>query len=267
MLLGGYHKYMDGNDYEDNDIDFHRFVIKMLELENEDIYWKILAQVRSSGEDYTGIRDWLLSEEKLKFKLFHEVLKSFEIGEDADDKKIKLFDDYIIRSAPSDILTLKYLGAAQKAYNIFQRIVNSRINLDDIEAHVFPTFEKIDIAKISPMEIASIFEGEEFYPISILSGFAYLRVGCQTNQNLNIYIDINSFKAKYAKDLIDNYNQTQNSDDKIRYDIYINGYHRFQNIKDTSSPDAPIYQILEKAGFIDNAYSLNNQESSSKVKV
>ena len=139
---------MDGNDYEDNDIDFHRFVIKMLELENEDIYWKILAQVRSSGEDYTGIRDWFLSEEKLKFKLFYEVLKSFEIDGNADLIKVKLFADYIIRSAPSDIVSLEYLGAAQKIYDIFQRIVtNAKISLKKY-ARVYPTLEKIDIAKI-----------------------------------------------------------------------------------------------------------------------
>lgn len=129
------HKYMDGDtsiNNEDEDVHFHRFVIKMLELEHEKIYWMILAQVRSSGEDYTGIKDWLFSEEKLKFKLFNKVMECFEIDEKADDKKVKLFADYIIRSAPSDIVSLKYLGAAQKAYEIIQWIVKNRKNPDDI---------------------------------------------------------------------------------------------------------------------------------------
>lgn len=259
------HKYMDGNDYEDNDIDFHRFVIKMLELENEDIYWKILAQVRSSGEDYTGIRDWLLSEEKLKFKLFHEVLKSFKIGEDADNKKVKLFADYIIRSAPSDILTLKYLGAAQKAYEIIQWIVKNKKNPDDIEASVFLTKEKIDIAKISIMEIAELFEKNAGIWICIIAG-KVLIIDNFVNQNLSIRIRNDLLDRDFIENLIETYNQAQYYEDKISYQESILN-HIFTNVKDTSSPDAPIYQILEKAGFIDNAYPLNNQESSSKVKV
>ncbi len=244
------HKYMDGNDYEDNDIDFHRFVIKMLELENEDIYWKILAQVRSSGEDYTGIRDWLLSEEKLKFELFHEVLKSFEIDGNSDLTKVKLFADYIIRSAPSDILTLKYLGAAQKAYEIIQWIVKNRKTLDDISTYVSLTLVKIDIAKISPMEIAGIFEENNF--IKIYNSISMIIDIRTSNQNLSIFIKSNLLNRNFADSLIYEYNQTQNPENEIKY-LYSWDKHCFWNIKDTSSPDAPIYQILEKSGFLDNA--------------
>lgn len=259
------HKYMDGNDYEDNDIDFHRFVIKMLELENEDIYWKILAQVRSSGEDYTGIRDWLLSEEKLKFKLFHEVLKSFEIDENADFIKVELFADYIIRSAPSDILTLKHLGAAQKAYEVIQWIVKNKKNPDDIEASVFLTKEKIDIAKISIMEIAELFEKNEGIWICTIAG-KFMIIDNYVNQNLSISIESDLLDRNFAENLITTFNQTQSPEDAIGYWKTIFS-HNFRNIKDTSSPDAPIYEILEKAGIIDNAYPLNNQDSSSKVQV
>lgn len=247
------HKYMDGNDYEDKDKDiyFHRFVIKMLELENEKEYWMILAQVRSSGEDYTDIRDWLLGEEKLKFRLFHEVLKSFEIDENADVGKVKLFADYIIRSAPSDILTLKYLGAAQKAYEVIQWIVKNRKNLDNIEARVSPMFEKTDIAKISTVEIARIFEENEYILIhnSILKIYIHQR---PVNQNLTIQISGGLLKPNDAIKLLKTYNQAQSREDIIDY-RGSNIMHFIINIKDTSSPDAPIYKILEKAGILDNA--------------
>ncbi len=246
------HKYMDGNDYDDNDINFHRFVIKMLELENEKEYWMILAQVRSSGEDYTGIRDWLLGEEKLKFELFHEVLKSFEIDENADLIKVKLFADYIIRSAPSDILTLKYLGAAQKAYEVIQWIVKNRKNLDDISTYVSSKLEAIDITKISPMEIAGIFEKSEKYRIVISSYSIFTKIGFQDNQNLKLLIFSKMLNADLVKSLIIDYNQARSPEDIIEYH-YFEMRHSFHNIKDTSSPDAPIYQILEKAGFLDNA--------------
>lgn len=245
------HKYMDGNDYEDNDIDFHRFVIKMLELENEKEYWMILAQVRSSGEDYASIRDWLFSEKDLKFKLFHEVLKSFEIDENADLIKVKLFADYIISSAPSDILTLKYLGAAQKAYEVIQWIVKNRKNLNDIDAKVSLSDEEIDIAKISPMEIAEIFEENKGMFISINFEKRML-INPHGDQNLEIFLNSGLLKPNDAIKLLKTYNQTQNQDDEIEYSYY-KRRHLIYNIKDTSSPDAPIYQILEKAGFLDNA--------------
>lgn len=246
------HKYMDGNDYEDKDKDiyFHRFVIKMLELENEKEYWKILAQVRSSGEDYTAIRDWLFSEKDLKFKLFHEVLKSFEIDENVDVGKVKLFADYIIRSAPSDILTLKYLGAAQKAYEVIQWIVKNRKNPDDIYAKVSLTHEKIDIAKISPMEIAEIFEKDEGIWIDI-SAATYMLIKKFDNQNLSISIKSDLLDRNFAENLITTFNQIQSPEDAIGYRKTIFS-HNFRNIKDTSSPDAPIYKILEKSGIIDN---------------
>lgn len=244
------HKYMDGNDYKDKDIYFHRFVIKMLELENEKEYWMILAQVRSSGEDYTGIRDWLLGEEKLKFKLFHEVLKSFEIDENVDIGKVKLFADYIIRSAPADVISLKYLGAAQKAYEIIQWIVKKSKNLDDIDVKVFLRHEKIDISKISIMGIAGMFEEDK--GIFIKREGIHITLYSLIDQNLGIVIRSNLLNEEYAKTLIKNYNQTQSPEDKMDYKCF-DIEHFFYNIKDTSSPDAPIYKILEKAGIIDNA--------------
>lgn len=253
------HKYMDGNDYDDKDkdIDFHRFVIKMLELENEKEYWIILAQVRSSGEDYTAIRDWLLGEEKLKFKLFHEVLKRFEIDGNADVGKVKLFADYIIRSAPADVISLEYLGAAQKAYEVIQWIVKNRKNLDDIYVKVSLTHEKIDIAKISPMEIAKIFERHErsSFIIEDINVVLFKKIGLSIThnlyQNLSILIKSELLNRDFADSLIKNYNQTQSPEDMINY-LYSWDEHYFQNIKDTSSPDAPIYKILEKSGIIDN---------------
>ncbi|MBR6669258.1 MAG: hypothetical protein IKL31_00720, partial [Ruminococcus sp.] len=253
------HKYMDGNDYKDKDkdIDFHRFVIKMLELEKVEKYWVILAKIRSSGEDYTGIRDWLLSEKDLQFRLFHEVLKRFEIDENADLIKVKLFADYIIRSAPADVISLKYLGAAQMVYDIFQRIATNGKNSMKKNAHVSPTLEKIDIAKISPMEIAKIFERHErsSFIIEDINVVLFKKIGLSITHNLyqslSILIKSELLNRDFADSLIYEYNQTQNPENEIKY-LYSWDKHCFWNIKDTSSPDAPIYKILEKTGIIDN---------------
>lgn len=121
------HYYMDGLStvsQKDDNVKLHRFAIKMLELEREDLYWLLLGKVRASGKKYDDLKAWLLVEEELKYDLFYKVLECFEIDENADEKYIETFADYIIRSAPSDIEVLKYLESAQKIYDFVHTILN-----------------------------------------------------------------------------------------------------------------------------------------------
>ena len=237
------HYYMDGLStvsQKDDNVKLHRFAIKMLELENVEIFLKLLPNVRRLKDDYSGLRTWLI--EKAEFKdnsLYKNVLDCFHIDIMANDDKIRLFSEYILFAAPDDIISGEIVGYAQQIYDL------SNFILQHGGKSTYGDRTLVGIAKVIN-ELASYFNEYKIKDCSIgiyydsskrIFGGIHLSItGISIDQNI---LD------KYCENYFLNYSGT-----KIFYYISKNVYH-FYNIKDTSSPDAPIYKILQATGVIE----------------
>lgn len=237
------HHYMDGLStvsQTDDNVKLHRFAIKMLELENVEIFLKLLPNVRRLKDDYSGLRTWLI--EKAEFKdnsLYKNVLDCFHIDIMANDDKIRLFSEYILFAAPDDIISAEIVGYAQQIYDL------SNFILQHGGESTYGDMTLVGIAR-EINELGSYFTeykikdcSIEIYcdsPISVSSGIHLSITGISIDQNfLDKYCDKYFFR---------------HSGTRILYYIYKNAYH-FYNIKDTASPNAPIYKLLQAAGVIE----------------
>lgn len=243
------HHYMDGENafsVKDKDVKLHRFAVKMLELEREDLYWLLLGKVRALGENYDDLKAWLLVEENLKCDLFYKVLQCFGINETTGEEEIETLADYIIRSAPDDIVNYKCIEICE----FINLLKINGVGLKEIHA-LSDEKEKIsDITKIT--EIARMIEEKK------ITGFRFefkngtITINFEANRIGTIVVESNLLNEDLIKDFCVYYeNQTASQKDKIVYSEVGYCEYEFYHIKDTSSPDAPIYKILQAAGVIE----------------
>lgn len=243
------HHYMDGEDavsQKDDNVKLHRFAVKMLELEREDLYWLLLGKVRALGENYDDLKAWLLVEENLKCDLFYKVLQCFGINEITGEEEIETLADYIIRSAPDDIANYKCIEICE----FINLLKINGVGLKEIHA-LSDEKEKIsDITKIT--EIARMIEEKK------ITGFRFefkngtITINFEANRIGTIVVESNLLNEDLIKDFCVYYeNQTASQEDKIVYSEVGYCEYGFYHIKDTSSPDAPIYKILQAAGVIE----------------
>lgn len=250
------HHYMDGEDavsLKDKDVKLHLFAVKMLELEREDLYWILLGKVRALGSKYDDLKAWLLVDEKLKCDFFDKVLKCFEIEENAVETKIKLFANYIVSSAPDDIGWAKYIEDAQKIYNLINRIENAKkynrildFSTNLPKSHSVITLPVYEIAK-KIEENGDIGLRFEFKNIEVYINY-------ESKRNYPLYMVVSGFV--FEDEFLEKYCENRLKSpikDKRKIICHKNdaSYCIFDNIQDTSSPDAPIYKILQAAGVIE----------------
>lgn len=237
------HHYMDGLStvsQKDDNVKLHRFAIKMLELENVEIFLKLLPNVRRLKDDYSGLRTWLI--EKAEFKdnsLYKNVLDCFHIDIMANDDKIRLFSEYILFAAPDDIISAEIVGYAQQIYDLSNFILQhggkstyGDITLVGIAREINELASYFTEYKIKDCSIGIYYDSSNW----TFGGIHLSITGISIDQNI---LD------KYCEKYFSNYSGT-----RIFYYISKNVHH-FRNIKDTASPDAPIYKILQAAGVIE----------------
>lgn len=237
------HHYMDGLStvsQKDDNVKLHRFAIKMLELENVEIFLKLLPNVRRLKDDYSGLRTWLI--EKAEFKdnsLYKNVLDCFHIDIMANDDKIRLFSEYILFAAPDDIISGEIVGYAQQIYDLSNFILQhggkstyGDMTLVGIAREINELACYFTEYKIKDCSIRIYYDSSR----SIFDAIYLTITGISIDQNI---LD------KYCYEDFLGHNGT-----KILYYILKNVYY-FYNIKDTSSPDAPIYKILQAACVIE----------------
>ncbi len=248
------HHYMDGENafsVKDKDVKLHRFAVKMLELEREDVYLELLTKVRTLGKKYSDLYAWLIQFKGNK--LYEEVLDCFHIrpniyttDDENDMLKVETFADYIIRSAPDDIVNYKCI----EIYEFINLLKINGVGLKEIHA-LSDEKEKIsDITKIT--EIARMIEEKK------ITGFRFefkngtITINFEANRIDTIVVESNLLNEDLIKDYCVYYeNQTASQEDKIIYSEVGYCEYEFYHIKDTSSPDAPIYKILQAAGVIE----------------
>jgi hypothetical protein len=124
--------------------------------------------------------------------------------------------------------------------------------LVQFSAYSFTKNKYIDILKLSELILAKIIEKEE-----ILCRFVFKRgdeiVCIRYNADSHIPLTLGILTPRFDRSVLPKYccHGTQNDTDKIIYTINANHEYIFSNIQDTSSPDAPIYKILQAAGLIE----------------
>ncbi len=265
------HKYMDGenvSNQKDDNVNLHLFAVKMLELEHEDVYIELLTNVRTLGENYHDIKTVVFElneklinryekspfeKSKKKYELYNRVLQCFEIDKSEDLDRIALFAEYVIRSAPFDVALTEYIEGAKNIYNLINKIINGKkykniIVTSPNENNYCRTTD------MSAFEIAKKIGEEKNIVFKFVFNDADVCVIYDLNNDDPLMVSISY--AFFDKQILEKYCTNRLSDsikktEKIIYHNYGESQYIFSNIQDTSSPDAPIYKILQAACVIE----------------
>lgn len=262
------HHCMDGEDaasQKDDNVKLHRFAVKMLELEYEELYKLLLAKIISLGKNFSEIREYLLDvkdelfdemdKAENKYRFYNMILNHFKIDNKNGVEAVRIFAECIIYSAPSDFVLAEYIDDAQKIYDLVNYLIG-KVHGYSFITQSLNTEKIIDITEMNVLEIAQILKMEKAIGCSycnqqslverftILIGYNYkgkerLIVTIKNSPSLNVF-------------MCDTWRSQENIEkDEIIHHFVGPQVHEFSNIKDTSSPDAPIYKILQAAGVIE----------------
>lgn len=262
------HHYMDGEDaasQKDDNVKLHRFAVKMLELEYEELYKLLLAKIISLGKNFSEIREYLLDvknelfdemdKAENKYRFYNMILNHFKIDNKNGVEAVRIFAECIIYSAPSDFVLAEYIDDAQKIYDLVHYLIG-KVHGYSFITQPLNTEKIIDITEMNVLEIAQILKMEKAIGCSycnqqslverftILIGYNYkgkerLIVTIKNSPSLNVF-------------MCDTWRSQENIEkDEIIHHFVVPQVHEFSNIKDTSSPDTPIYKILQAAGVIE----------------
>lgn len=231
-------------DGADKDMYLHRFAIKLLELEQENLYFELLSAAIEDDEQHNSlihVIDIHIGKEEMVSKILDAVLDCFNINSSGDNSyninNIFLFAEFIRKSAPP------YIISESIAYAQMYKAICDRIN---IKKH-----------KYIP-ELAQDLENTNFISSTIHKNGFRIRILCYnkliagTKSPLMIQINhctLSEHRLFLGVMCCKMDGLPHFHDDRLIYEKVDNNYF-ICNILNTSSPDAPIYQVLRNAGII-----------------
>lgn len=229
---------------EDSKTDLQRFALKMLELEQEELYWQLLAKAIEMGEDYVGLKEWFLeyvSRERSEAskKILDAVNQVFDIGRKNSIEGICLFAYLLINSTPSNINLEKYISYAQMFIDISSMIIGSK--LKESVTEIALSIEKdgkfrYDLRRNNmPIKLICNDQPTEIGGTPLVV-FIY---NCPCSDE-ELFAGVKKYRNEVTRPLFP---------DGLIYKTY-GPHYEIWNIRDTSSPDAPIYKVLRNAGII-----------------
>lgn len=229
----------------DMDMQFHLFIVKMLELENVKLYSKLLISVKQFKESYSELKKWLTDISEFNDNiLYKNVLDCFGINaKNYYRDNVKMFAEYIFFSAPTDIISGEALLYAQKVYDIYRFIVKHGGKGGGNESlYNFANY----IEKNKYIIFKFFVHNRPLYIICEMNRLSYERLELRVDSfsiNANI-LKKYCYQTPILRQVI--------RYDRINYSCFGNEYI-FTNIQDTSSQDAPIYKLLLESGIFDKA--------------
>lgn len=247
-------RFEKGISNTDNYMFFHRYIVKMIELEDFENYRSLYNTILALNDDYDTIEK-TLNKICTENHLLSIVLSHF-IYNTEKSEYIMLFADYIKYSSISDSIEITSLTNIGKFTDIVQFINDNAINnlscayTDEVKKVCTNTNNKTP--KVSTHELIKyIIDKNDFellyeYPngtlqLSIKRELYKITVSMNISTNLNefelfngtrYYMDSALLPFAYDDDTFEN-----------MYSIPI--------IENTSSPNNPIYKVLRNAGFIE----------------
>ncbi|MBQ8010116.1 MAG: hypothetical protein IJ265_01010 [Oscillospiraceae bacterium] len=261
------HQCMDGEGAisgKDKDIFLHRFTVKMLELEQEDLYWEILAKIKTSRSNVTNLRNQLNGYQD-KSNILDAIFQTFQISKNTSKKEsIELFADYIIQSAPSDITWFKHVNEAQKMLDI-AKIIKNDIKAPKPIIKLGVNKEWLDFCNSTIYEIAQQIEHKHSFTVATKIYGKQITLRCTKDidryTNSRILLEIQGHSHDFTSDTIfhgvehrmESNKESGNKNTliyQVSYPSIKQTSYIIWNILDTSSPNAPIYCVLRNAGII-----------------
>ena len=244
------HKCMDKESVicaRDKNICLHRFAVKMLELEQEKLYWELFNAI-IKNDNYATLKETL---EKYKTKadtsdpkslILSSVMEHFGI----DDVEKSLYS--------ISILSNLILGFANNPF--YNKLLTHSI----VYATMFTDIAYRNDSRISILEEAQELHNKKHLKCDICSYGTDWTVECYDHYikgtasplKITIYCSLPPKKLFNGVEYRSKMTFSDRGDCKGRELIcvkFLLGY-KIYNILDTSSPDAPIYRVLRNAGII-----------------